>query len=393
MIRFFHTSDWHLGKSLFAKSLLGDQRQALAELRERIEAEKPHILLIAGDIFDRSIPPEEAVAAFDTFLREVVQDLGVPVAVVPGNHDSATRLGAHSSLLRSSGVHMLSTCDAILSPIVLEHDAVEVAIYGIPFMEPAEWAFWFSAQDGFHDIEIRTHDHALAAILQRLEPMLVEDRKRGRRTVLMLHAYAQGGESTESERPFSIGGSDSVDAKRFAAFDYVALGHLHRPQSVGSQRVRYPGSLFPYSGSESRQAKGFIRGELGKDRTCDSFGFVPFEKSRSLLQFRGPFEEALALPPTNDYVIAMLTEALMPFEAFRRLQAVHPGLLHVGRELAVAAELESGRESLRRREQQADGDVLAEFLAASQTAGATLTEEDRDWLINQLDTFVRRPDA
>ncbi|MDX9732080.1 MAG: exonuclease SbcCD subunit D [Bdellovibrionales bacterium] len=380
MIKFLHSSDWHLGKSLFAKSLLEDQDLALQELRALIEAERPDAVLLAGDLFDRSIPPEAAVKRLDLFLADTVLKLKTPVVLIPGNHDSNIRLGLHADLLRGAGLHVFSSPESILQPARFK----TASVYGIPYLEPAEWALYFERQN-----QIRTHQEALEAIIEALKPLLADDRAQGRRSVLVLHAYVTGGEPSESERPLSIGGSDLVHSELLRDFDYVALGHLHRPQTIGSERIRYSGSLFPYSQSEASQEKGVVRVTLDRPET-DRFDFLPFQTCRKLRSVRGKFEDLLKSEPSDDYVIAMLTDAVMPFEAYRSLQRVFPSLLHVGREIDWSrsdAEEADQAARVRRKLEASDQEVLGEFLISA--ASDTITDEDREWLLAELDAFSK----
>lgn len=369
------------------KPLIDDQA-VLARLLTDIDlqianSQKPDALLVAGDVFDRSIPPEDAVRRLDRFLDEVIGKRGVSVAVIPGNHDSATRIGANATLLRGSGLRLFSSPESLYEPLLISSSSASVAVYGIPYLEPAEWGFHFKQT-------ITSHDAALAAILESLKPKLAADRAVGRRTVLLLHAFVAGGQASESERPLSIGGSELVAAERLHDFDYVALGHLHRPQRVASDRIRYSGSLFPYSASEAGSEKGYVTIELCRDRDLDRIEFSSFKTERTLRVLSGSFTDLLKTPPLGDYVIAELTDSVLPFEAFRRLATVFPNLLHVGRRPPEFATLKSGQPSaLRaRHEERADHEVIGDFL--KEAAGDGCNDEEREWLITELTQFLNK---
>lgn len=397
MMTLLHSSDWHLGKSLFQKSLLEDQEQALEDFRRLVEAEKPSVVLLAGDLYDRSVPPEDAVKLLDRFLSRVVLEMKVPVAMIPGNHDSSTRVGMGAPLLRSAGLHVFSTPESIDEPLRIEvgdpeKGGLSTSIYGIPYLEPSEWAFHFSKP-------LRTHADALAAILEHLHPKLLKDRAEGRRTVLLLHAYVTGGEPSESERPLSIGGSDLVPSELLTDFDYVALGHLHRPQKIQHERIRYSGSLFPYSQSEASQSKGAVLVKLAAQKENDTIEFRHFEAPRGLRVVRGTLEELLAESSSklaagrsDDYIIAVLTDPSLPLEAFRQLNRVYPGLLHVTRDLAFSRADAEAADSLARkmRREISDRDVLDLFLSAA--SASELGAEDRQWLHEQLESFSKSED-
>jgi exonuclease SbcD len=390
VIKMLHSSDWHLGKSLFAKSLLEDQSKVLRELEAVIALEKPDLVLLAGDLYDRSIPPEDAVRLLDGFLARTILELSTPVVMIPGNHDSSTRVGVGAELLRASGLHVFSTPESVATPVRLEAGGIKTSIYAIPFLEPSEWGFHFGQS-------IRTHNDALNAILESLESSLAKDRNEGHRTVLVMHAYVTGGEPSESERPLSIGGSDLVSVELLKEFDYVALGHLHRPQTVYSNRIRYCGSLFPYSQSEASQPKGALIVELGKKPTDDVFTFRKFETSRGLRVIRGDLEGLLAAAaqctPTEDYVIAVLTDQTLPFEAYRRLHQVYAGLLHVARDVNWSRKVAEDADQISRQQdrglrESSDRDILAQFIAAA--ANGDLADEDRAWLVLQLEAFSKQ---
>lgn len=391
MVTLIHSSDWHLGKSLFAKSLLADQQIALDELSERLASIRPQALLLAGDIFDRSVPPEEAVGLLDRFLMTVAHLHGIPVAIIPGNHDSSTRLGLHSDLLRKSGVHIFSSLSQLRQPLRVTNAGVEVAIYGIPYLEPNQWGFELRAEGG--EQNPKTQDEALAALLEYLRPSLEADRQAGRRCVLLLHAFVQGGLATDSERPLAIGGSESVALEALKDFDYVALGHLHRPQKISDPRVCYPGSLFPYSASEAGQVKGVSHVNLGAKREDDVFTFLPFSKSRGLTVLKGSFADMLVAPPTEHYVVAMLRESTLPFEVFRRLSQRFPQLLHVGRETEFDADMAKRRDlearpNQRLRSQLSDEEQLGEFLSKTELSDA-VDAGDRAWLLSTWRRFAQ----
>jgi len=357
---------------------------------------EPDALLLSGDLFDRSVPPEDAVERLDLFLSNAVLKLNVPVIMIPGNHDSSTRIGAHAGLLRAAGLHVFSKPESIYHPVKLGEGAARVSVYGVPYLEPAEWGFYFS-------LPLRTHAEAMTQILESLKPLLENDKLEGRRSVLLLHAYVTGGQATDSERPLSIGGSELVPSEPLEVFDYVALGHLHRPQKVGLEKIQYPGSLFPYSLSEAGQKKGIVLAKLGAEPTEDSFEFLEFKTPRRLHALRGSLEEILEPAPessngtttfrADDYVIAVLTDPSLPTDAFRRLAKVYPGLLHVSRESTWDRSAANDADRLNRalRRDISDQDLLSQFVAL--TASTELSAEDRQWLSSELDAFSKAEDS
>ncbi|MDZ4082763.1 MAG: exonuclease SbcCD subunit D [Bdellovibrionales bacterium] len=396
MANFIHSSDWHLGKTLFARPLLADQEVALKELLARMQspATRPDFLLLAGDLFDRSVPPEDAIRVLGNFLTDVVQRLKIPVCMIPGNHDSNTRVGMGADLMRASGLHVFSTTDSIFQPFEfvpnVDSDKGKVAIYGIPYLEPTEWGHFFKT-----DSPVRNHEDALKLILQNLAEPIKAHREKGFRVVLMLHAYVTGGEISESERPLSVGGSEMVPAELLLDFDYVALGHLHRPQKIKTERIRYCGSLFPYSQSEADQEKGVCEIHLGLTEKADQFKFAPFQTTRRLRVIEGALDELIdqekskAKELREDYVIALLTDQAMPFEAYRRMSAVLPGLLHVSRKTDWTRESAESSDRLHRsmRRELSDAEVLMQFSQAA--SNEKLTDEDLRWLVEMLSRFTK----
>ncbi len=390
-----HSSDWHLGKTLFARPLIDDQRAALTELKERIKSEKVDVLLLAGDLFDRSVPPEDAVRLLDQFLTSVVTELKIPVCMIPGNHDSSTRVGAGASLLRNAGLHVFATPESIHTPALFANDFMKTAVFGIPYLEPGEWGAYFRTETA-----VRSHEEALRLILGALDSQITELRGQGWQIVLMLHAYVMGGSVSESERPLSVGGSEMVPSELLKPFDYVALGHLHRPQKVSFEQVRYSGSLFPYSQSESDQERGFVLVDFLTEDPTKRFRFEPFQTTRKLRTIEGAFDELVKSETLRgqkqngqpqDYVIALITDDNLPFEAFRRLSAVVPNLLHIGRKSDWKADAAESSDLLHRKLQQelSDQDILRTFVeaAAPETSTEETRKQDLIWLQEMFEKF------
>ncbi len=295
-----------------------------------------------------------------------------------------------AELMRASGLHVFSTSGSIFQPF--EHVAGEtkVAVYGIPYLEPTEWGHFFKTES-----PVRSHEEALKLILENLAEPVKAHRERGFRIVLMLHAYVTGGEISDSERPLSVGGSEMVPAELLLDFDYVALGHLHRPQKIKTEKIRYCGSLFPYSQSEADQEKGVCEIHLGATAKDDRFQFTPFLKSKKLRVIEGALEDLIetekpkAKELREDYIIALLTDSAMPFEAYRRLSAVLPGLLHVSRKTDWTRESAESSDRLHRnmRRELSDAEILMQFGQAAATA--PLSEDDLRWLVEMLGRFTK----
>jgi len=315
-MRFLHTSDWHLGKTLCNANLLEDQAHALEQAVAMIKDTKPKAFVIAGDIYDRAVPPKEAVALLDDFLRRVVGDLKVPVLMIAGNHDSPERLGFAADFLEPQGLHMAGLPDADPDPVVIG----DVAFHLMPYADPAA-ARYALQEDG-----IRTHQDVLNSQLSRAWGRHPQTK----RFIAVAHAFVAGGLSSESELGLAVGGSGEVDAKLFEPADYVALGHLHRPQDAGFPHVRYSGSLLKYSASEATHLKAITLVELptkGKARTEP----LPFTPRRDLRKLRGAFEDLLREPTDSreDYLFVELTDPGPVLDAMARLRRIYPNILGI----------------------------------------------------------------
>ena len=330
MIRILHSSDWHLGRTLHGYSLLEDQAFALDRLIELIVHVKPHALLISGDLFDRSLPPEEAVVLLNGFLGRVITELLVPVFIIPGNHDSAERLGFAASLLRDRQLIIFSRFEDIFRPVLLRgDDDVKAWIYGIPFADPL-----FIARAMNND-SIQTHEDVLRELCSTLRKQHIENFGADATSILLCHAFVTGAEISESEKELSVGGSSQVRAQVFSGFTYTALGHLHRPQTVsscalepGSQNhVRYSGSLLAYSKSEIGHRKSITEICIDKSGVVETRTHELMLR-RQLRSIESSFEKALALaemdPKKDDYMMVALLDEGAIFDAYSRPSHILP---------------------------------------------------------------------
>ena len=321
-MRFIHTADWHLGRLFHGLHLTGDQEHVLEQLVALVRDTRPDALVVAGDVYDRAVPPPDAVNLLDHVLSEVVLGVGVPVVMIAGNHDSAERLGFASRILTDRGVHLFGTPTHPCGRVVLRDEHGPVHFYALPYADPAVMRATLGEAD------VSTHQDAMDACLRRVR----ETHPAGERAVLVGHAFVAGGEESESERTLSIGGADRVDAASLAGFDYVALGHLHRPQALAGGRVRYSGSLLKYSFSEAPHVKGVHVVEIGADGNC-KVEDVPLTPRHDVRRLRGRFEDLLGPAQGNadDYLMVELEDEGPVLDAAPRLREVYPNLLHVDR--------------------------------------------------------------
>src|SRR4051794_1162138 len=228
-MRLLHTSDWHIGRSLHGTDLLAEQEAVLSGLAEVVAAQSVDVLVVAGDVYDRAVPSADATGVLDRVLMRLCA-AGAAVVLTPGNHDSARRLAFGAGLMARSGVHVRAVTSALDEPVLLSDAHGEVAVYGLPFLEPEVARHELRLPDG------RSHEAVLTAAMDRVRADLFL--RPGARSVVLAHAFVGGGVPSDSERDICVGGVDLVPAAVFDGVDYVALGHLHRPQTL-SDRVRY----------------------------------------------------------------------------------------------------------------------------------------------------------
>ncbi|MGG7510396.1 exonuclease SbcCD subunit D [Plantibacter sp. YIM 135249] len=328
-MRILHTSDWHLGRSLHGVDLLPYQEAFLDHLLEVVVERRVDVLLVAGDVYDRAIPPVQAVTALSTALTRLAEHATVILA--PGNHDSAIRLGFGASMLRD-GIHIRAEVDRLQEPVIVADDDGDVAFYPLPYLDP-DTTRGTLALPGEPPLA-RSHEAVVGAALGRVRADLAERREAGNvRAVVAAHAFVIGGTSSDSERDIRIGGVDAVPSEVFEGFDYVALGHLHGAQRVGragvEDRMRYSGSPLAYSFSERNQAKSSVLVELAADGST-TIELLPAPVPKRLVDVSGTLEELLGSAfddATDAWVRATVTDDIRPAELYATLRGRFPGLL------------------------------------------------------------------
>lgn len=248
-MRFIHTADWHLGKRLHDFSLIDVQRQAVERVIELVTAAEPDAVVVAGDVFDTQVPSLGALELWEAAVEAIVGEHGIPMVVIPGNHDHADRLGAHSGLARRAGLHYLRFLSGCADPVTI----AGVDFHGVPFHKPVHVnAAFRDDAPGIGDFD---YAGAMSHTLDR-----VRSKRSSRPAVLVAHAFVDGaGEEPEGEDAISVGGAGAVPLSALAGFDYVALGHIHRRASLGGDAVQYSGSLYPYSFSEARSEASRVK--------------------------------------------------------------------------------------------------------------------------------------
>lgn len=315
-MRLLHSSDWHLGRAFHGQDLLEHQAAYVDHLLEVIEAEQVDVVLLAGDVFDRALPPVDAVALADEAFARIAASRA-RLVVTSGNHDSGRRLGLNARLIDAAGVHIRTVADNCDVPVLLEDEHGVVAVYGIPYLEP-------DVLRGPWDLPARSHHAALAEATHRIRADLAG--RPGARSVVLAHAFVAGAAPSDSERDISVGGVAMVSASLFEDFGYAALGHLHGRHTL-APHLRYSGSPLAYSFSEAAHTKGSWLVELGAGGV-ETATFVEAPVPRCLARLTGTLEDLLSSDAHSGaeqaWVQAVLTDAVRPLDAMARLQRRFP---------------------------------------------------------------------
>lgn len=315
-MRFLHLSDLHIGKRLNEFSLLEDQAYILGQILEITKSEQPDGVLIAGDVYDKAAPSAEAVGLFDDFLTRLSRS-GTAVFLISGNHDSPERIAYGSRILDRCRIYLSPLYEGKTEPVILKDEIGEVAVYLLPFLKPAMLRrFWPEEEIGSYTDALRL---AVGAM----------DIGSSRRNILVAHQFVTGASRCESEE-VTIGGLDNVDASVFAAFDYVALGHIHSPQSIG-ETIRYCGTPLKYSFSEAGQEKSVTVVELSEKGSLQ-LRKIPLKPLHDLRELRGRYEELTTRSfyegtPTEDYLHIVLTDEEDVLGAAEKLRTIYPNLM------------------------------------------------------------------
>ncbi|MBK3571880.1 exonuclease SbcCD subunit D [Streptomyces sp. MBT62] len=383
-MRFLHTSDWHLGRRFHGEDLTDIQRRVIDHVCATARARDVDALLVAGDIYDRAIPSLDAVRLFSHALEQLA-DLGIPTVVISGNHDSAHRLGVGAGLLARAGVHLRTDPGQAAVPVLLADEHGPVAVYGVPYLEPA-------LTRAPLDAEAASHQAVLTAAVDRVRADLA-GRPAGTRSVVLAHAFVTGASGCESERDISVGGVAHAGAGVFAGIDYVALGHLHGAQQVSS-RIHYSGAPLAYCFSESGHTKSLTLIDLPPHTaTTVTRTELPEPLRLPLAHLTGRLEDLLSDPAHDSLAEAWLhvtlTDAARPYEPMARLRQRFPHTLDLEHIPAVipgqATDSPTYRERLRGR---GDLDITHDFITAVRGSGPD--EEEAGLLQEAVDALHAR---
>jgi exonuclease SbcD len=410
-MRLLHTSDWHLGRSFHGASLLEDQSAALDRIVQLACERSVDLVVIAGDLYDRAIPPAEAVSLFtDTLAR--LRQAGIAVVAIAGNHDSHVRVSVYDPLLSALGVTIRGAVTRAAEPVLVEpaDGGAAVAVYPLPYLEPmvdgprllarlepegrTDPGQAQAASAGAETAEAETagaetagaaepaagrfsHEATTRLALAGIRRDLA--RRPGSRSVLVAHTFVAGGESSDSERELSVGQVDRVGVEAFAGFDYVALGHLHGSQQLDGPRLAYSGTPLPYSFSEERQRKSVRIVELAADGT-PAVEVVPLEVGRRLRTLEGTLAELCADPAFESArqarVRAILTDETLPLQAMARLRERFPHAVELRHQPPVVDHAAAAERSLRIRDARSPLELAGRFFADQQGRPATAAEQE-----------------
>lgn len=355
-MKFIHTSDWHLGRQFHHVSLLDDQQAVLDQLIQYIENNPVDAVVVAGDIYDRSVPPTIAIELLNKVVKRICGELNTPMILISGNHDGAERLGFGSEQMKNAALHIISNFEDMLTPVVIETESAgQVAFYGMPYNDPEQVRFAYQEP-------VSTHDQAHKLLAEKIAEQFQSEQ----RNVLVSHCFVDGAIESESERPLSIGGSDRVSHEHFLNFDYVALGHLHQPQKKGEEYIRYSGSLMKYSFGEQNQKKGFTLVEI------DQNGFVSAEHinlaaPHEMRIVEGELEQVIEKgktdPKNEDYLLVRLMDKHAILNPMEKLRTVYPNVLHLEKPgMLIGVEQEMAQAKLARSEI----DMFRDFFSEAQ---------------------------
>ncbi|GKY87395.1 exonuclease SbcCD subunit D [Sinisalibacter aestuarii] len=318
-MKILHTADLHLGRQFFGLSLEADHAEILDQIVSATAANDVDLLVVAGDVFDRAAPPESAVKQFNAFLRRVVAETDAAIVMIAGNHDSSGRIAAMSILSDPDRALIRGGAEAVERPLLLKDAFGEVAISALPF------SYEYAAREAFEDEGISSPEDVLRAQVAAARAEVPE----GARWVVVAHAFVDGGAGSEGERPLTrVGGIETVAASVFDGVDYVALGHLHRPQQVGAAHIRYSGSPLAFGFDEAGAQKSMLLLELNGQGVA-AIEAIPFTVTRGVRELRGTLGELIAGEGSNDFIRAVLTDQTPLIEPMKRLREVFPNACQI----------------------------------------------------------------
>ncbi len=323
-MKILHLADMHIGKNVLEQSMIEDQEYMLEQIIKKIKKEKIEVVLISGDVYDRSIPPSEAVNLLDNFLKILIKDLKLKVFIIAGNHDSKERLNFGSKIFEEEGLYICTSYEGNIKKVQLEDKYGKINIYMLPYIKPIE------VKRYFEDTEINSYNDAIKNIIKK------EKINQSERNIILSHQFVTAGntepEKSDSETLF-LGGTENVDVSNYDKFDYVALGHIHGPQRIGRDTARYAGTILKYSFSEVNQKKALTVIDY-KEKGNLEYKLIPLVPIRDMRVIKGPIEELLEEENyigtnRNDYIRAIITNEEPIYDAIGQIKKVYPNTLRL----------------------------------------------------------------
>ncbi|WP_243299560.1 exonuclease SbcCD subunit D [Bacillus litorisediminis] len=377
-MKFIHTADWHLGKLVHGLYMTEDQAYILEQFTELVKHEEPDAIVIAGDLYDRSVPPTDAVNLLNDVLFTLNVELKIPIVAIAGNHDSAERLSFGSSWYRHTHFYLEGKLPNAFQPVHIKG----VNFFLVPYAEPA------TVREVIGNPAIATHDEAMKAIIQQIEPSLSSDQP----NVLVGHAFVTGGQSSDSERTLSVGGAEHVSAENFAPFAYTALGHLHHPHAISHPTVHYAGSLLKYSFSEAGHKKSVSIVEIdekGVAHRTERF----LKPKRDMREIEGYLDELLdpqyyKNQKTEDYLKVSLLDEGTLHDPIQKLRHVYPNVLHLERKVEWMDAKQKQIYQTVQQNKMSEVELFEIFYQEMTTA--TFSAEKKKWLEQVIDEVKKK---
>lgn len=376
-MKFIHTADWHLGKLVHGIYMTEDQRRVLEQFIELVEEEKPDAVVIAGDLYDRSVPPTDAVDLLDEVLFKINVELKTPVVAISGNHDSAERLSFGSSWYKHSQFYLSGKLTNTLQPVNING----VNFYLIPYAEPGTVKYLLDDQS------IHSHQDAMKALIGKIEESLNPNEP----NVLVGHAFVLGGESSDSERSLSVGGSGCVTSDLFAPFSYTALGHLHSPDAIRHPKIRYSGSLLKYSFSEAKHEKSVTIIEMNDNGSFEmrTRSLTPKQDMREIQGYLAELLDPLVYEKqrVDDYLKVTLLDEGALIDPIGKLRQVYPNVLHLERKIESIDQKRKQSFVSIKDDKKSELDLYQQFYSEMTTS--EFTEEKRNLMSGIIEKVLK----
>lgn len=376
-MKFIHTGDWHLGKLVHGMYMTADQREVLNQFVDLVAEEKPDAVVIAGDLYDRSVPPTEAVELLDEVLFKINVQLNTPIVAISGNHDSAERLSFGSSWYRHSDFYLTGKLSANFKPVHING----VNFWLVPYAEPG------LVRHLLDDHSIHSHQDAMKAVIGKIE----ENLNPNEANVLVGHAFVLGGESSDSERNLSVGGSGCVTSDLFEPFSYTALGHLHSPDAIRHDKIKYSGSLLKYSFSEAKQRKSISIVEMD-DKGRFDMRYHSLRPKQDMRELEGYLEQLLdphffEKEKVDDYLKVTLLDDGALIDPMGKLRHVFPNVLHLERKIESIDQKQKKNFISIREEKKSELDLFEQFYREMTTTD--FTEDKRSLMVGVIDKVLK----